>query len=124
MLKILGYILLALVGSALALVLILALDPVTRAAYRDGSGQLASGSFLGVSVGDPAERGVRRLEELGLDLDRVERGGACFYENYAESYRIFVMKDRTWRKGTVCLAADAGGRIHKIEWWFGLIWAP
>lgn len=99
-------------------------DPINRRIYNDSSGSISEGSFLGASIGHSSEIAVRRLTSMGLELDYIKKGGRCFYEDYSSDNDIFVLRDDSWRKGTVCLVVDRAGSVKTIEWWFGFWWAP
>jgi hypothetical protein len=113
--------LVGIVGTAVALV---SIDERNRTALFNASGRVEKGSKLGIEIGLARDEAARRLKKRGFSFDRaLQTPGACLYWTYTEDQLVERWSDRSWRRGTVCLAFREG-KVVSIGWRFEPIETP
>ena len=107
-----GSILVALIAVAIAFVS----SEENRLALRSDYGYLSSGAKFDVKVGSEVEGVPQALQRHYFKLYRRSSSGTCLSHDYDPKYRIDVFSDDSWRRGTVCVVYDQGGRVRHVEW--------
>ena len=82
-----------------------------------GSGVRADEVVLGVSIGASRGQAIAELTSRGYQHYETTSGGKCLYRSYDADVQLDVFRDRSWRRGTICVASQ-GRRIKEIQWWF------
>lgn len=100
----------AIVGLAIWFV---AFDDLDRAALAHYTGQKSSGTFAGVSVGDPEDVAVQAFESRRMVSAPYADDGSCPLSGTFDHVLVFV--DVSWRKGTICVGISEGV-VKSMAW--------
>jgi hypothetical protein len=94
------------------------------------NGSLTSGSFMGASVGEPADTAVADLTHAGFGHVEYFPGGGSLYQGgvmrihenevvtILPRQTVIANKEDSWRHGAIELIEDRG-KVVRITWGFG-----
>lgn len=87
----------------------------SRVALLNHAGFIETGEKFGVSVGDRSTDVPAILVSDNFRFIDAHFGGLCLRRRYAETDKVHVYVDDSWRKITLCLA-ERGDRIVSVQW--------
>lgn len=105
-------------GAVIVLGSVFLSNDLNRTALAGGTGDVAAGGALGLSVGMPATEAEARLTAHGLKVVPDETPEApCLGRTYKPDETVRIFADDSWRRGTICLASQ-NDRLSRIVWYF------
>ncbi|MEY3232952.1 MAG: hypothetical protein RL230_223 [Pseudomonadota bacterium] len=81
------------------------------------NGLISSGAKLGVSIGADRKTAREQIERKGMEFQRSQRGGICFFRQVSNEFEVDVFFVDTWHGGMVCLLSK-NGHIRQLIWAF------
>ena len=92
-------------------------DEYNWTAVLGSEGFVDTGSKFGVSVGGLRSEASAKLSDRGLVLEESFDGGSCLNRSYPDEQNVEVWSDRSWRRGTICLASE-NNQVVSIGWFY------
>jgi hypothetical protein len=83
--------------------------------YRD------AGSAFSVVVGQPRNTALNTLKNNDtLSLYESRPGNHCLTRRYGQEMDLDIFEDRSWRRGSICVAS-AGGVVVEVVWYYNFL---
>ena len=87
-------------------------------------GFIEKGKKFGLEIGHSKEIVTERILDRGL-IDRTGLGAnetgynlqSCHLHIYEDRYEVQLWVDKSWRKGTICVAF-LDGKLARMSWWY------
>jgi len=96
-----------------------------RAAFG-AHGHIEKGTKFGLTIGDSKSEVVSYLVARGLtDGTTLEinethyNPQSCHNHIYSDEYEVQIWDDRSWRRGTICVAF-LDGKLARVSWYYGM----
>jgi len=90
---------------------------LNRMAALGSEGFIQSGSKFGVHIGDNRTKAIEKLDRHGIKTESLPTEGRCLGRDYPTDQQINLLRDRSWRRGVICLASR-DEKIVSVAWYF------